>query len=237
MKESYISAEFLKIPTNGTFSMLEKRSFFGSKMMDIEDIFNIDQSSIVFKEEVNTHQQTTVGFGSEINNNNYNFDLLKGKYHSIIINPKQTEVLKKELTSWQLVLNADDLLSDYLFAKIKQARSFENVLNVNTSANSVDLAIREYIKLNLLRRIEIKNIDFYVQYFSLFENPALLKYSPKYDLNVKINAISNNFGAYKDNIQIDKNIIDNTYVIIYNQKRNALQYKFDYYFDVTFGKI
>ena len=237
MKESYISAEFLKIPINGTFSMLEKRSFFGSKMMDIEDLFNIDQSAIVFKEELTTHQQTAIGIGSESNNTNYNFDLLKSQYHSIIINPKQSEQLKKELTSWQLVLNSNALLSDYLFAKIKQARAFENVLNTYTSANSVDLAIREYIKLNLLSRIEIKKIDFYVQYFSLLENASLLKYSPTYNLSVKTNALTNTSGAYKDSIQIDRNITDDTYIIIYNQKRNALQYKFDYYFDVTFGKI
>ena len=37
MKRSYISPEVNYKPYRGTNNMLEERSFFGSKMMDIED--------------------------------------------------------------------------------------------------------------------------------------------------------------------------------------------------------
>jgi len=237
MRKNYLGTEFIQSPTFGTMSMLEKRSIFGSKMMDIEDEIVIDQQTVTFKEDSTTHQQTTIGSGSETVNSNYNFDILKKDYHTIGFNPKQNPNERAELTSWQLILDVDKLLEDYLFSKIKQARSFLDVLNAQTRENSVDLAIRSYIRLNLLKRIEVKSVNFYVQNFFLLENPSLLKYDPKYNLQVKLDAIAKINDAKLDNVQMDRNIIDNTLNIIYNQKKSGLQYKFDYYFDVVFGKI
>lgn len=237
MRKNYLGTEFLQVPTFGTLSMLEKKSMFGSKMMDIEDEFIVDQQTVIFKEDASTHEQTTLGAGSEVTNSNYNFDLLKNNYHEIDFNPKQNPNERDELTSWQIILNVDTLLEDYLFSKIKQARSFVDVLNSQTKDTSADLAIRSYIRLNLLNRIEVKKINFYVQNFFLLDNPFLLKYDPKYDLQVKLNAIANIDDAKLDNVQMDRNIVDNTLLIVYNQKKNGLQYKFNYYFDVVFGKI
>lgn len=237
MRTSFLNSEFIQVPTYGTMSMLEKRSFFGSKMMDIEDEILVDQQTIVFKEDPNTKEQTTAGAGSEVNNTSYNFDVLKSNYHTITFNSKQTQEERIELTSWELVLDVDALLEDYLFAKIKQARAFLDVYNSFTKDHNVDLAIRSYIVQNLMKRIEVKRINFYVQNFAIIDNPALLKYDPKYNLQVKLNAITKTGDAKLDNVQIDKNLVDNTLIVIYNQKKNALQYKFDYYFDVVFGKI
>ena len=218
-------------------SMLEKRSFFGSKMMDIEDEILIDQQTIIFKEDANSKEQTTVGAGTEIANTAYNFDVLKSNYHTINFNSKQTEAERLELTSWEIVLDADILLEDYLFARIKQSRAFLDVYNNMTRDNSVDLAIRSYITKNLMKRIKIKGINFYAQDFAIIDNPSLLKYDPKYNLQVKLNALTKTGGARLDSVQIDRNLVDNTLIIIYNQKKNSLQFKFDYYFDVVFEKI
>lgn len=237
MRTSYLNTEFLQLPTFGTMSMLEKRSFFGSKMMDIEDEILVDQQTIIFKEDPNTKEQTTAGAGSEVTNTTYNFDTLKSDYHTIDFNSKQSTSERVELTSWEIVLDADSLLEDYLFARIKQARSFLDVYNNKTRDHNVDLAIRSYINQNLMKRIEVKKINFYVQNFAIIDNPALLKYDPKYNLQVKLNTSLKVGDSKLDNVQIDRNLIDNTLIIIYNQKKNALQFKFDYYFDVVFGKI
>lgn len=237
MRNSYLNTEYTHSPIFGTKSMLEKKSFFGSKMMDIEDEFIVDQQTIVFKEDPITKEQTTAGVGTEVVNNNYNFDVLKSNHHTINFNSKQTETERIELTSWEIILDVDTILEDYLFSKIKQSRAFLDVYNSMTKDSNTDLAIRSYIKLNLLKRIRVKKINFYVQNFAIIDNPTLLKYNPRYNLQVKLNAISKTGDSKLDNVQIDRNIIDDTLIIIYNQKKNALQFKFDYYFDIVFEKI
>jgi hypothetical protein len=236
MKRTYISDEFNFVPKHGTFLMHEKRSFFGSKMMDIEDLFTITELSIPFKEDSILHQQTSTNI--ENINNIYNFDVLKKSAHTIQLAPQQPELQRVELPSWQLIIDTDSLLENYLFAKIKEARTFEDVLNNQTRKASVDIAIKEYISINLMNRIKVKTVKMYARYYSLLDNPNLLRYDVKYDLTVKTAALNNIIDANAiDNIQIDKSLIDDTTIVIYKQTKNALLFKFDYYYDVVYEKI
>lgn len=233
VKKSYLAAEFIYSPIYGTFNMKEQKSFFGSKGMDIEDQILINESSTTFFEDALTKEQSSTS-GSEVLNSNYNFNQLKSIYHTIEQKKLQTDLERKELTKWIIKLNTRQLLKDYLFAQIKKARTFEDVLNINTAPNKVDLAIQSYIDLNLIDRYEIERVDFYVQYFSLEEDPALNQYNPLYSLSVKQNKIANAGGAMQTtNFSLTGNIKDNNVEIEYVQTKNSLDYKYDYYFDLV----
>ena len=56
MKTTHISPEFIYNNVNGTLSMLEKKSFFGSKMIKISDYINIDSSNLIYYQNSNNEQ-------------------------------------------------------------------------------------------------------------------------------------------------------------------------------------
>jgi len=47
MRRTYISPEFEYKKVYGTFNMKEESSFFGSKMLEIDDILELTEQSIV----------------------------------------------------------------------------------------------------------------------------------------------------------------------------------------------
>lgn len=235
-KVSYLQNEFKYTPIDGTFNMKEQKSFFGSKGMDIEDIITISEKSITFNENPTSKEQTTLGTGESINLD-YNFNTLKNIKHTINQKKLQTDLERSEITKWTLDIDVNTLLEDYLFASIKSARSFIDVSNINTSSNNVDLAIKNYIASNLLDRYEIDRIDFYVQYFSIENDPSLKMYDPLYDLTVKQNKNSNIGNAQlTTDITMTKSIENSNIILEYTQVKNSLDYKFNYYFDIIFKR-
>jgi hypothetical protein len=48
MRRSYISPEFKYLTRSGSLNMKETTSFFGSKMLDIEDSIIVDNSNLVY---------------------------------------------------------------------------------------------------------------------------------------------------------------------------------------------
>jgi len=235
-KSTYLADEFVYNSIFGTFNMKEKKSFFGSKGMDIEDQILINESSVTFFEDPATGEQSSTG-GTETLNTDYNFNVLKNEYHTIEQKKLQTELEREEITKWVIKLDAQKLLKDYLFSSIKNARTFENIENENTLPNKVNLAVQSYIDFNLLDRYEIERIDFYVQYFLIEDDPSLKRYDPLYSLNVKQNKIANIGNAQQTtDISVTGSTENNDIEIEYTQTKNSLDYKYDYYFDVIFRR-
>ena len=56
MRRSYISPEFKYDKVFGTYNMLEQSSFFGSKMLEIEDTISISNQSILYYQTSNKEQ-------------------------------------------------------------------------------------------------------------------------------------------------------------------------------------
>lgn len=229
-KSSYLANEFKQIPINGTFNMKEHKSFLGSKSMNIEDVLLIDDRIISFSENSLNGEQYSNN-NSETVNYDYNLSNLKKLNHTIEKLNIQTELESKEITKWIIKIDIFKLLEDYLYASIKKSRSFVDIKNINTLSNSVNLSIKEYIDLNLKDRYTIERIDFYVQYFSIEDNPSLKRYDSKYNLNVKNNSNKTN------NINVKDSILNNDLEIEYTQSKNSLDYKYDYYFDVIFKRL
>ena len=56
MRRNYISDEFKSNIVNGTLTMVEKSSFFGSKMMSIDDEILVDSSNIIYYQNNKSEQ-------------------------------------------------------------------------------------------------------------------------------------------------------------------------------------
>ena len=56
MRRNYISPEYKYVTKGGTFNMLEQTSFFGSKMIDIQDRISISNENVIYYQNSNFEQ-------------------------------------------------------------------------------------------------------------------------------------------------------------------------------------
>lgn len=238
MKNDLIITRFKTENTHGTRTHHEMRTFFGSKMMEIEDYITVDDSTIQYSEMYDVLNP---------NNNGYQYyedvDLLekiylvnlfnvKLEHHSINLLP-QSDIDMENNTNWLLTINYEDILMDYIFYKIKESRSFKSIKYTDVLSENINNYIRNYIRTNILNRYEIDKIDLYVKYISLSDgdiniNP-LIQFNPLFDKNVKDEKhLVKNVNSLNDGRTLNIN---------YKQIKKSSEYKFDYYFDINFIKI
>jgi hypothetical protein len=227
MKRNYIAPEFKYTNVYGTYNMSEKSSFFGSKMLDIEDSIDIDTKNLVWYQNTNNEQIDFIVESSMTSNSLSSLDE-KQNNHTISIDDSQSDIDKNNLTKWIVSIDINKLLSNYLFGILKQNRTFEGIKNDMTISGNVDYAIKDYISKNILNRYELNKIDFYISYISINSNNRL-----KWSVSLQENIISNNnlMTKYKSNLN------RNNLIINFNQDKICQEYTFDYYFSLRFSKI
>ena len=227
MKRNYIAPEFKYTNVYGTYNMSEKSSFFGSKMLDIEDSIDIDTKNLVWYQNTNNEQIDFIVESSMTSNSLSSLDE-KQNNHTISIDDSQSDIDKNNLTKWIVSIDINKLLSNYLFGILKQNRTFEGIKNDMTISGNVDYAIKDYISKNILNRYELNKIDFYISYISINSNNRL-----KWSVSLQENIISNNnlMTKYKSNLN------RNNLIINFNQDKICQEYTFDYYFNLRFSKI
>ena len=186
MKRNYIAPEFKYTNVYGTYNMVEKSSFFGSKMLDIEDFIDIDTKNLVWYQNTNNEQIDFIVESSMTSNSLSSLDE-KQNNHTISIDDSQSDIDKNNLTKWIVSIDINKLLSNYLFGILKQNRTFEGIKNDMTISGNVDYAIKDYISKNILNRYELNKLDFYVSYISINTNNRL-----KWSVSLQENIISNN---------------------------------------------
>ena len=228
MKRNYISPEFKYVPANGSMNMLEQTSFFGSKMMDIEDSLNISNMNIIYYqdsvgEQLNylIEKTTTPIVFSTIDDKKNN--------HTIASDISQSPDQLNSNTRWVISIDLSTILTNYLFATLKKARSFEGLKNNMTYYNSVDSAMIEYIKKNLLNRYTFESIEFYVEYVHLSQDGAL-RYKNTYVEILNQSSVTNKIQSI---LSDDKSKL----TVILNQEQPSASYNFNYYFNLYFQKI
>lgn len=255
MKDTLILYKFNTIPVNGTFNLLEERTFFGSKMMEIEDTIKIDKTSIQYNQYwIDTNINTGSTYMELSKNNgfqNYVFNqsledvfiqdlvLLKLDNHTIK-KFQQSDIDLKNNTRWEITLDIKNILKTYLFYRIKEARTFKGLNYNNFINNSINNSIYDYITLNVMDRYKFDSLDLYVQYQkinlnnNLYNLSALLQYDPRFDSSVEIsqNKVTNSNVQQGDVVDQLSNV-----KLIYNQTKPSTEYKFDYYFNIWFKKI
>jgi len=253
MKENLILKKYKKETVNGTFNLLEDESFFSSKIMDIEDNIIIDDKSIqYFQYFINVDSTDSTG-KTLAKNNGYQYnavDKFKESFFLLdvvelklinhtISEAQQKDIDRKNNTKWKISINIKNILREYLFAKIKERRTFKSLNYKNFLNNDINNSIYEYINLNILDRYKFDNIIFYSKYTDIknntvFSNTILKQFDPKFKSDIELIENKNN------DVNIDiSNFIDPlaNVNIDYFQTKPSSDYKFDYYFNIYFKKI
>lgn len=238
MKNDLIITRFKTEPIVGTMSTFDPKTFFGSKMIDVEDEITVDESQIQYTEIIDS---------SNTNNNGYQYfvdvddleteflkdlTVLKEDKHNIVLLPQSTLDLTNN-TNWNLVIDWKDILLEYLFYKLKEFRTFKCINYTDVLSENINFFIREYITNNLLNRYKFTRLDMYIEYYDL-ENldadkkPNLI-FDPLFTANVK-----NDDNLIKN---INAVIFDTTVSVSYKQTQSSTSKKFNYYFDLILSKI
>jgi len=247
MKSNLIIRKYETVPTNGTRSATEIKSFFGSKLIDIEDQIYINDMSIQYSEIVdkvniqNDHYQyyDTNILHPEINITR-GLDDIKYENHSIDIYSQNETTSDKNLNfEWIIIINAKNILREYLFLRLKENRVFKTVRSEDLVERNIDTYINNYIDVNMLNRYNISELVFYANYFDVVNSATI------FDKNQALKRPNFNKSVFSVKYRIPNvNIITPDYLsnldtvkIIYNQTKDVSQFKFDYYFTISYKKI
>lgn len=233
------------VPVNGTRTSKEIKSFFGSKLIDIEDDIYVTDISIQYSEVVdkisplNDHyqyyDQKTLPPETKILRS---LSDIKYESHSIDIYRGSAETPNTNF-EWIIVIDVKNILKQYLFLRLKESRVFRCIKSEDLVEKNIDNYIYEYINDNLLNRYNTSGIAFYAKYIDVVNKISI------FDTNQVLRGPKFNKDVYNENYRIKNvNVMTPDYLsnlesvkVIFNQTKPNDQYKFDYYFNVSFHKI
>jgi hypothetical protein len=228
MRRTYISPEYYYNNVYGTFNMVEESNFFGAKMLEVEDMIPIDKQDIIYYQKLNNEQ---IDFSIESTLSSYIYSSSNDKLdnHTLVIDESQSKYQLDNNTKWIMSINLNQILSNYLFSTLKNFRTFEGVKNGMNKYNDVDVAIRDYIRYNVLDRYKYKSIDLYVDYKDM-RDQSLLRYKNNWNINTPIS-------SKLTKIQTETAFDGSSINLLFNQEKDSAIYNFDYYFNILFEKI
>lgn len=248
MKNNLILKKYNTSKVGGVRSSKEIKTFFGSKLIDIEDVIYINDISIQYSERVdkiniqNDHYQNLdINLLQPERNILKSLNDVKYRNHSIDLYT-QVDPLRNNPNQnyeWIIVINAKNILKEYLFLRLKESRVFKTIRSEDLIERNIDEYINNYIENNLLNRYNISEIAFYSEYINVEQQNNILiniqrLKNPQFNKNVfksenRVNNVNIITPDYLNNL--------GTVKIIYNQIRNYNIFKFDYYYTITYKKI
>ncbi len=228
MRRNYISPEFKYVNINGTMNMTEQTSFFGSKMLDIQDTISILNENLIYYQDQNKEQ---LNFSLEKNLDPIVYSSIndKSSNHIIKLDESQSSIQLTSNTKWNIEIDLNKILTNYVFATLKKYRTFEGVKNNMTIYNNIDSGIKDYISKNVINRYKYKSVDFFVDYKSFSEDGSM-KYK-----NTFAEITNNSFITKKLQSILKEN--QEKLSILFNQEKPSESYNFNYYFNLYFEKI
>lgn len=229
MRRDYISPEFEYVNVPGTLNTVEITSYFGSKMLEIEDKIFIGSDSIVYYQKSN-NEQVDLDIESKLNPYILDVKNLKLKSHKLELDKSQTESQKNDKTKWILTISIQEILVEYLFATLKKYRTFEGVSNTMTLYNDVNVAIKNYILNNIIGRYKLKVPEIYLEYVDL-HGQNILKFNNNFNENAQVNG--NKLNRFEVSTDYNNTILE----IKFTQEKPSSQFNFSYYFNINFDKI
>lgn len=243
MRRTYISPEFDVQRINGTFNMKEESSFFGSKMLEIEDSLLIDNQNLVYFQSL-SKEQLDLSIESTLPPISYSASDDKRVNHTFVIDESQSQIQRDTNTRYIVTIQLRDILTNYLFATLKRYRTFEGVRNIMTKNNDVDFAIKEYIVKNVLDRYKFIGVQFYINWVDI-RNRSVLRYdnlwagtSDTLDNRTAISPDIIGSETYRiKSIQTQTEFDDSQVIVTFNQEKKSSEYCFDYYFKLLYEKL
>ena len=243
MRRTYISPEFDYSNVYGTFNMKEEATFFGSKMLEIEDSILIDNQNLVYYQALNK-EQIDFSIESSLPPVPYSSSSDKRINHKLDMDDSQSSSQKEHNTRYVLTIDLKTIITNYLFATIKTYRTFEGVKNDMTKNKDVDFSIREYIVKNVMDRYKLEKVQLYLNYVDI-QSQSVLRYNNVWaghtDTITGRTAISPDIiGVEKyqqKRIQTQTEFDESRVIVTFNQDKKSSQYCFDYYYKLFYKKI
>jgi hypothetical protein len=229
MRRTYISPEYTNSKVFGSFNMLEESNFFGSKMLEIQDSIQLTNENIIYFQK-DTGEQLDFSIESTLPSKIYSSSDDKKNNHSLIIDQSQPKFQLDKNTRWILDINLRAILSNYIFASMKRFRTFQGIKNEMTYSSSVDLAMNDYIRLNILNRYKLNSVNLFLVDKDL-RNQSLLRY--KNIWNDRIAIESNRFTKFQSETAFDNSTIR----LIFSQQKDSSTHSFEYFFNLNFIKV
>lgn len=227
MRRSYISPEYDSNIVNGTFNMVEQPTFFGSKMLEIENSIYIDSTDIIWYQRPN-NEQLDFSIESSLESYFYSSSDSKKSNHKLFIDDKQTAFQRESNTRWILEVDLSTILQNYIFSSMKKYRTFEGLRNDMVIYNDVDVALKDYIKSNVINRYKFSKIELFIEYKEL-RNNNILRYKNVWNPNVPKD-------SRLDKFQLTQIVTDSLISVSFEQRPSS-QFAFEYYFNILFDKI
>jgi len=237
MKSNLMIKKYSTEFDNGTKNMNTVRTFFGTKLIDIEDDILINNLSIKYsdyngyqKYEHETMVTTEIDKFIDLSE-------LKKNNHDIVLQTQDMFNIENN-TKWVFNIDVRYILKEYLFGKIKESRSFKSIRSENTLNNDINDSIYTFIENNIIDRYSMDRVELYIKYDKLKShnifNKSLLQYDPEFDESVyNMENIITNFSLIKSD-QFE-NLVPIR--IMYNQTERSDEFKFNYYFDIRYKRI
>ena len=232
MRRTYISPEFEYKKVFGTFNMKEEASFFGSKMLEIEDTLDLTDQSLVYYQNPNSEQldldieKLTLPIVYSISED------FKAN-QTLQIDDSQSEFQKNSNTRYILTINLATILENYLFATLKQYRTFEGISNSMCYSGDVNFSMKQYILKNIVDRYKFNRIELFLNYVDLRDQ--------------NIRRYNNTWAANPSTVGVDSNKIKNLQTeteydfssirVIFNQQKSSQLFSFEYYFKLYWEKL
>lgn len=231
MRRTYISPEFEYRRVFGTLNMKEESTFLSSKMLEIEDYLELNNQSIIYYQN-KENEQIDLDIEKLLSPNVYSSGEDKNLNKVLSIDETQGETQKNNLTKYNIKIDLKTILSNYLFATLKQYRTFEGVKNTMCYNKDVNFSIREYIIRNIIDRYKFDKIELYIRYVDIREQ-NVRRYLNNWYSNSDIIIEENLNKKIQTDIEYDQSSLS----VIFNQDKTSQQYSFEYYFKLFWVKI
>jgi hypothetical protein len=231
MRRNYISPEFIYNPVFGTFNMKEQSTFFSSKMIEIDDILELHNQGLIYYQNGNK-EQLDFDIEKSLSPIVYSVADDKNKNHQLIIDDSQTDFQRNNLTKYILTIDLKTLLNNFLFATLKQYRTFEGVRNNMCYSNDVSYSIKEYITKNITDRYKFSKVELYLKYIDLREQ-NVRRFSNNWNSSDEISQVENQLKKIETQTEYDFSSVR----VSFNQEKSSQQYSFEYYFKLFWEKV
>jgi hypothetical protein len=232
MRRTYISPEFDYKKVYGSFNMKEESSFFGSKMLEIEDSLELTTQSIVYYQNPKG-EQLDLDIEKLSPPIVYSVSENFKENHTLVLDESQSEFLKNTTTSYVLTINLETILENFLFATLKQYRTFDGVKSDMCYSADVNFSMRQYIIKNVVDRYKFNRADLFLNYVDL-RDQNIRRYNNTWSTNPT--AISTEINKLK-NVQTETEYDFSSIRLTFNQQKSSQLFSFEYYFKLFWEKL
>jgi hypothetical protein len=232
MRRTYISPEFDYKKVFGTFNMKEESSFFGSKMLEIEDSLQLQDQSIVYYQN-SKGEQIDLDIEKLSPPIVYSVSEDFKANHTLVLDDSQSDFLRNTTTRYILTINLETILENFLFATLKQYRTFDGVKSSMCYSGDINFSLKQYVIKNVVDRYKFDRVELYLNYVDL-RDQNIRRYNNTWAINPSAISIESN---KLKNVQTETEYDFSSIRLTFNQQKSSQLFSFEYYFKLFWEKL